>query len=276
MTTYQGLPTNLASLHTRIRNLEADEQAANRRQIAMALVVISQMLPAGVVKGGSAMALRYGLNTRFTQDIDAARRKSLEDFEDDFEEALQEGWQGFTGRLKRLNAPSPEGIPTPYVMQPYKVSLDFKGKSWKSVTFELGHNEIGDVDYPDSRMPEDISKLFLDLGFQAPAPASVMAIDHQIAQKLHACSAAESDRAHDLVDLQLMIKNEQVDYLKIAATCRKLFIYRQDHSWPPHIEGKEEWDVIYERARENVDGLLPLEEAIAWVNRLISRIDSYK
>jgi hypothetical protein len=46
-----------------MKNLEEDETLAFRRRTTMALVVIGQMLPEGAVKGGSAMALRYGSST---------------------------------------------------------------------------------------------------------------------------------------------------------------------------------------------------------------------
>ena len=101
---YTGTPTNVRSLEQRIRNLEGSDGLALRRRVAMALVVVGQMLPDGAVKGGSAMALRYGRGTRFTQDLDAARIQSLARFRSDFEEALAAGWAGFSGRLAELFA----------------------------------------------------------------------------------------------------------------------------------------------------------------------------
>lgn len=72
--TYSTPPPNLKSLEQRIRNLETDDTGSLRRQVTMAMVVVGQMLPEGAVKGGTAMALRYGrAESRFTQDLDAAR-----------------------------------------------------------------------------------------------------------------------------------------------------------------------------------------------------------
>lgn len=45
------------------------------------------------------MALRYSRKTRFAKDLDAERQGSLNAFRNDFEEMLEHGWQGFTGRL---------------------------------------------------------------------------------------------------------------------------------------------------------------------------------
>ena len=64
------------------------------------------------------MALRYGRETRFTQDLDAARVQPLARFRNDFEESLGAGWASFTGRLVEKAAPRPPAVPTAYVMQP--------------------------------------------------------------------------------------------------------------------------------------------------------------
>lgn len=50
-----------------------DGGLALRRRVGMALVVVGQPLPEGGINGGSAMALRFGRATRFTQDFDSAR-----------------------------------------------------------------------------------------------------------------------------------------------------------------------------------------------------------
>lgn len=65
------------------------------------------------------MALRYGRNPRFTRDFEAARVQSFDRFRKGFEEALSQGWAGFTGRLIETTAPRPLAVPTAYVMQPF-------------------------------------------------------------------------------------------------------------------------------------------------------------
>lgn len=60
-----------------------------------------------------------------------------------------------------------------YVMQPFEVKLNYRSRPWCTVKFELGHNEIGDAD----------------------EPVRVMRTDHQVAQKLHAVSESDSERA---------------------------------------------------------------------------------
>jgi len=60
---------------------------------AVVNTVVSQVLPPGAVKGGAAMKFRLGhANTRFTTDLDVARRDSLNTFVAELEESLRAGW----------------------------------------------------------------------------------------------------------------------------------------------------------------------------------------
>lgn len=271
--TYSTPPPNLKSLEQRIRNLEPDDTGSLRRQTTMAMVVVGQMLPEGAVKGGTAMALRYGrAEARFTQDLDAARVHPLTDFMDDFEAALGQGWAGFTGRVLDRRPPRPQGIPAAYVMQPFDVKLDYLGRSWRTVKFELGHNEIDDAVEPELRIATDLVELFTDLGLPAPDPIPVMRADHQVAQKLHAVSEPGTDRVRDLVDLQLLDKREDLDLDQLRATCLRLFDYRRLHTWPPIVEVGVGWDDLYEAAIEGIDALPGVDAAVAWGNELIRRI----
>lgn len=269
---YSGVPASVRSLDQRIRNLEGDDGLAQRRRISMALVVVGQMLPGGAVKGGSAMALRYGRDTRFTRDLDAARVQTLGRFRSDFEESLVEGWAGFTGRLIEKAAPRPPAVPTAYVMQPFEVKLGYRGRAWCTVKFELGHNEIGDADEPEFHLAEDLAELFTEVGLEAPKPVPVMRPDHQVAQKLHAVSSDGNERARDLADLQLLEKRESLDLEQIAETCVRLFDYRRQQAWPPAIVADERWDTLYAEAAEGLDVLPSVEEAVVWANDFVQRI----
>ena len=58
---------------------------------AMANVVVGQMLPDGVVKGGSSLMFRYGAEfTRYTRDVDTARKIELEAYLEKLEQALDD------------------------------------------------------------------------------------------------------------------------------------------------------------------------------------------
>ncbi|MFZ1412443.1 MAG: nucleotidyl transferase AbiEii/AbiGii toxin family protein [Micropruina sp.] len=269
---YADVPNSVRSLDQRIRNLEGTEELAVRRRIGMALVVVGQMLPEGAIKGGSAMALRYGRGTRFTQDLDAARVQPLARFRSAFEEALSAGWAGFTGRLIEKAAPRPTGVPTAYVMQPFDVKLDYRSRPWCTVKFELGHNEIGDADEPEYRLAGDLARLFSEVGLAAPNPVRVMRADHQVAQKLHALSEPGSERVRDLIDLQLLDNGEDLDLALVRSTCARLFEYRSQHAWPPTIEAGRGWPTLYRAAVEDIDALTTVDDAVRWANAFIQRI----
>ncbi len=188
---------SVRALDQRLQNVAGKDQTlAYRLRVTVANVVVGQMLPPGAVKGGTAMKIRLGESgSRFTPDLDTARRESLAQFIEAFEDSLATGWHGFTGRLIARPAAKPAGVPAPYVMQPYEVKLAFHGKSWHTVKLELGHNETGDADDPVYLLADDITRLFADVGLAEPAPIAVMRSDHQIAQKLHACTGPGNERA---------------------------------------------------------------------------------
>jgi len=272
--TYVTPPAHKNALERRLLNLAGNDALATRRRTTMALVVVGQMMPEGAIKGGSAMALRFGGHTRFTRDLDAAQSRPLNEFLAAFEESLRDGWSGFTGSLVEKAPPSPVGVPTAYIMQPFEVKLDYRGRPWCTVKFELGHNEIGDVDQPELRLADDLADLFTQVGLERPQPVPVMSSDHQIAQKLHAVSAERSDRARDLVDLQLLAAGEILDLTKVASTCRRLFDYRRAQPWPPTVVERASWAALYREAAEDLNGVLPdVASAVAWVNALIGRVD---
>lgn len=240
----------------------------------MASTIVGQMLPGGVVKGGSALKFRYGdSGARFSRDVDTARVREASDFISKLEASLQEGWNGFTGHLVFKDPAKPKGIPSEYVMQPYEVKLAYNNKSWVTVPLEVGHNEIGDADVPDYVISGDVIAIFELLGFPAPDPIPLMQLEHQVAQKLHAVSAKGSQRAHDLVDLQLIVTNGTIDYSKTKAICQRLFVYRKQQTWPPAVIEGEDWDRAYDAQSKDLQVLATADEATKWVNDFIKRIE---
>jgi hypothetical protein len=239
----------------------------------LANTIIGQLLPNGVVKGGSALKLRYGdKTTRFTRDLDTARSDALEVFLERLQTALQDGWNGFTGRIIQKEPAKPVGIPGEYIMQPFEIKLSYNGKSWVTVPLEIGHDEIGDTTTYDSYISHEVISLFEKLGFPAPKPVALLKIHHQIAQKLHALSIIGSERAHDLIDLQVIIKNEKIDYPLTKTVCERLFISRKQQNWPPFIIKGKGWDTLYESQINGLDVFQSVDEAIIWGNDLISEI----
>ena len=76
----------------------------------MANAIVANMLPDGVIKGGSAIKMRFGnAETRFTTDLDTATATNPEVYAEQLNEALHEGWEGFSGRVVKREPASPEG-----------------------------------------------------------------------------------------------------------------------------------------------------------------------
>lgn len=267
-------PNSRRNLDFAMERLFGRDELPAKRAI-MANAIVAQMLPDGSVKGGSAIKMRLGDGaTRYTTDLDVARASTMEDFESELDAALKHGWEGFTGALAEGRQAHPAGVPPQYVMQPFKVKLSYNTKPWLTVDLEVGHNEIGDADEPDFVVPEDANTILAALGFPAIGPVPVMPLTHQIAQKFHAVSAPGSARAHDLIDLQLLDSAYDGDYANVKATCERLFAYRKMQTWPPSIVGGLEWESLYAAQLPAGNLLATADEAVAWANELIARIDA--
>ena len=254
-------------------------QDPTRLSRAMANVIVAQMLPDGVVKGGSSLLFRYGrCGSRYTRDMDTARIMGLDSYLERLNDSLTHGWCGFTGRIVAVDPPRPAGVPGAYVMMPYDIKLNYRGRPWQTIRIEIGHNEIGDADEFETALPSDLAEVFEKLSFPQPRPLPVMKLGYQIAQKLHAVSEPGSERAHDLVDLQLICSRSRIDYGEAKSVCLRLFDYRRRQPWPPMVSALPSWEGLYALARENLvdncDVLPTAAEAVAWVNELVRRIDA--
>lgn len=266
-------PNSLRHLDDAIRRASGGTMEAYvRSRTLVANAVVVQMLPDGVVKGGSALKMRYGNEvTRFTTDLDTATAMDLSLYAERLEASLSAGWEGFSGRMVPRDPASPEGVPTEYVMQPFDVKLSYLGKPWCTVPLEVGHNEIGDANYADWVELSDAAELLKRLGFSAPGKAPLMPLAHQIAQKLHGLTSS-GDRARDLVDLQLIMKHSELDLREVRMVCERLFAYRKKQAWPPVVSAQAGWDDLYAMQAFGLDVLPDVASAAQWANELIKSI----
>ncbi len=272
-------PTSAAVLR------RALDEAAARRSVApgrlhytVASTVVLQLVPYGVAKGGGAIRQRINeREARLTKDLDysLAEGVDIDTFVDTFNDRLAAGWHGFSGMLKTLKKATPDGVPTEYVMDPFEVKLSYLNKPYRTVLFELGHPEIGSTDQPVERLGSDIAAIFTEVGLPAPEPVRVMSAEHQITQKIHACTGPDAaSRAHDLVDIQILAAVEDLDFMAIAAIGPRLFAYRQRHEWPPTVIAHDGWDGLYASARQDIDNntvLAAVSEAVDLVNGIVAR-----
>ena len=271
----KSAPNSRVNLDKAIQRFAGDVTRANELRNLMANAIVAQMIGEGVVKGGTGLKFRYGESmSRVTLDLDTAWRTGLDEFLKDLKSRLDSGWNGFTGEVVVRRPASPRGIPFEYVMQPCDVRLSYLGRSWYTVQLEVGHNDIGDADDCDLvEVPVALGELFEHLAIPRPSPIPAMRLEYQVAQKLHGASAPSSKRAHDLIDLQLIMANGGIDMPLASDLCRKLFRYRQCQTWPPKIVKGETWDATYNGQRRDLPVLPTVDEAVAWANDLIAEID---
>jgi len=266
-------PNSRVNLDKAIERLFGNYERTTEIRSIMANAIIGQMLPEGVVKGGTSLKLRYGnICTRVTTDLDMACKNGIPAFADELSRRLSAGWGDFTGVVIKREPANPHGIPPEYVMKPYAVKLLYKGQSWCTVDLELGFNEIGDADESDFGISEDVTEIFSALCLPPPNPIPLMKLEYQVAQKLHGATEPSSRRAHDLIDLQLILAKSTIDLAKTNAICQRLFAFRRMQTWPPIVVKGRDWDSIYNEEKGNTPVLPTVDEAIVWANDLIQRI----
>ena len=149
--------------------------------------------------------------------------------------------------------------------------LTYRGRAFTTLRLEVGHDELDLLDDDvEQHLAPDAVELFVQLGLPAPDPVPLLPAPVQIAQKLHGCSAPRSQRAHDLVDLQLLVPS--ADLVAVAALARRLFASRRSHGFPPTVTVNPGWDTLYAEAAIGLDVLPDVEEAVEWVNSYVARL----
>lgn len=268
-------PNSKNNLDRSILRYAGSDARAVLLRTELANVIVAQMIGEGVVKGGTGLKFRYGDEaTRVTLDLDTAYKTDLDSFIKGLKSRLAQGWNGFTGEIWVRPTAAPKGIPFDYVMQPCDVKISYKGTPWFTVELEIGHNEIGDADeYDEVDVPEEIAELVSFLALPPLGSIKVMKLEYQVAQKLHGATGDNSDRAHDLIDLQLILAHHRLDLKRANEICRSLFAYRKCQPWPPQVTGNRKWAEIYSEQKGNLTVLPSVEDAIAWANDLIGMID---
>ena len=101
-----------------------------------------------------------------------------------------------------------------------------------------------------------------------------MKCEFQVAQKLHGLTEQNSRRAHDLIDLQLIVERTPIDLAATRRICERLFAFRRLQTWPPRIVMRQERESLYRTANAKGAANRSLAEAMEWANGLIAQITS--
>lgn len=224
-----------------------------------------------VVKGGTALQLRLGIEARATTDLDVAFRGAAQEWLDRFDQAtVDRTWHGFT--VTRKGPPAPIDVPGVHY-QPWRVGLQlrYEGRDFGSTHLEVAIEPTG--------TPYDLVEpagIVLD-AFDIEPPRLVPCLDlpTQIAQKLHACTEPGNDRARDVIDLWLLDRLlTPGDLPAIRGAVIETFTRRGTHRWPPAVVPSSSWERDYPLlAGDHTGAPASLDEAVAFLHDLVSRLD---
>ncbi len=233
--------------------------------------------PLLLVKGGSSLELRRGIpDSRTSKDFDTVARRDIESIHEQFADAGEAGWEGFTAIF---TVPEEIDVPgMPIKPRRFTAKLSYRGQPFASVPIEVSTVEAGNADQFDTLTSDALSLV----GVPADIAVPCMTIPWQIAQKLHAVTAVledpkVNDRAHDLVDLQLLEGlMADSDLIPTRSACIAVFEARAQHLWPPSVAALPHWPLIYTAALEGLDHLelaRTADAAAEAVQRFVARID---
>ncbi len=295
-------PLNVTQLNARLAQVAFELGIpVARARVMLCTLIVSQMLPDAVaVKGGMGVKLRFGeRGTRATSDLDVSTRVRGEEFEQAFRARLAEGWgtvPASKGELRR-NPDAPErvaftatvravklhdpGLARPeYVMHPYRVSIAFLGNAWGALDVEVSDPEIDPHSLKRKEIDGELVRFGAYFGFGGLHPVELVDLEYQIAQKLHAVTDPAYERAHDLVDLQLLWSAGPV-LLVLEGLCVRTFDWRRQQAWPPlPLRPMDGWELAYAdaRAETEVGGATPvlpdITAAREWLTQVIKVIAS--
>lgn len=284
---YSSPPSNLRSLRDRlVQAAKREGLVFGRLQQHVAVLVAAQLAarltdgagaPLLLVKGGSSLELRRGIrDSRTSRDLDTVARLDVEEVHELLADAGEVGWEGFTAIFT-----PPEEIDVPGLrVKPRRfiAKLNYHGQPFASVPIEVSMVEAGNAEHFDAVSSDALALVGVPIAVTVPC----MTVPWQIAQKLHACTATLpepkiNDRAHDLVDLQLLeVLIADADLHQTRLACVAVFEARAEQPWPPTIRALPHWPAIYVRAREELDHI-DLAETVAGaadrVQRFVARID---
>ena len=259
---------------------DASSETRARIQRRIALVAIAAMLgvardrhgdPLFVVKGGSALELRYEARARVTRDIDLEFAGTLDEIHRALTVRVDAGWSGFSGRVLD---PQPLSIPWGSVTgQRLTVRLAYLNRPFAKIPLEVVTNRAPEVEYVHSLRLGPV-------GLPSPDPIPCLSLPYQVAEKLHACTdpldgERANDRVSDLMDL-ILIEDLSPD-LDLSATkraCLIVFAERSTHPWPPVVSSSRRLDQLWSALVADTGfSIASLTEAAERVNFLIAAID---
>lgn len=241
--------------------------------------------PRFLLKGGTYLELKLGLEARATKDVDTLFRGNFEEFVETLDAALADPWG--VVELSRSEITLVEGAKRLVKPRRFKVKLSVKGRVWRSIDVELAAEE-GAAGTDVAVLPGAPLDHF---GLPSPLELAAIVLEYQVAQKLHACTdphdppAAVNDRARDIIDL-VLLKRAFFDTPMLPtlhAACVDIFDTRATEAempgepartWPPTVVAHSHWRHDYEALASPLLPDVTLTAAVDELNLWIAQIDN--
>jgi hypothetical protein len=251
---------------------------------AMQRALGSDGSPLWLAKGGVYIQLRLGQGARATQDVDTLFRGAVDQFERALGDVLAEPWGPFALQVSDLEII--EGARRIAKPRRFEVRLMVKGAVWRKVRVEAS--------FPEGRISERVELAPVPpvgfFGVAAPASLVGIALDYQVAQKLHASSDPDvegfvNDRVRDVVDLVWLRERFYPGSppASLRAACVDLFAARAAEAarlgdrvrdWPPVLATNSRWRELYPALAASSGFGMALDDAVAAVNAWVVAIDA--
>lgn len=241
--------------------------------------------PLFLLKGGTLLQHRLGLDARATSDVDGLVRGDLTRFLAVLDDVIREQWGPLT-----IERGTVEVIRTPdRVMKPMRFDVRVRVGTtiWRKIQVEVASDEAGAGNESEFVIPPSLA------GFGLPSPDTLttLALRFQIAQKLHACTdphdppASINDRPRDVVDLLLLrdlIQTEgRPSLLELRGAAEAIFtaraadaraLGRPERAWPCVVVAHPHWPRDFDAARVGSYSEVTLEDAVVALNAWIALI----
>jgi hypothetical protein len=262
--------------------------ASNVVIAALQRVLYDDNEPRFLLKGGTYLEFRLGLAARATKDVDTLFRGTFDQFIEVMDDALAKPFDGI-----EFARTEPKAIEVSTRIQKprrFDIKLKLQGRTWRNISVEVSADE-GALGKRVERFETPSLAYF---GLVTPPTTAGIAVDYQVAQKLHACTDPHSlerpnDRVRDVVDLLLLqrafYENELAPESLVQA-CTDLFSARANEAmkaqssfvrqWPPIMIAYRHWGKDYKKYADAVGQAGSLDEAVAELNRWVSVIDKHR
>jgi len=226
--------------------------------------------PRFAIKGAVAIEMRLPEKARATRDIDlVVEDPAHAEFTLQLRDALDDGYQGFTFRVKG----DAHMMPNDSVR--VDVALEYGGRAWGTIQVDLSPRE-GDRTEVELVEPFALERF----GLETPEALPCLSLRYHIAQKIHAMTEPPRDRQtpnerfRDLVDLLLM-KELVTELLGVREACVEVFALRATHDWPPVLDAPPFWKEPFAALADEVDlPIRSLDDAVREAQAFIAAVAS--